>query len=67
MRRTLEQPLDDPPLAVAKLGLAEPFEEFRDRAARGAFYLVVGIDEGEAEPVRQPFADCALAGTHQPD
>ena len=48
-----------------KSALAVFLEELGDRAAGGALDLVVGVDERQAEPHRQPLADGALACAHQ--
>ena len=65
--RPLDQPGDHPALAVAEMGLAEPLENLGDAQARRRLDLRVGIDEGQAEPLRQPPADGRLARAHQPD
>ena len=67
MRRPLQQPLDDPPLAIAERGLAEPLEDLLDRAAGRGLDLVVGVDEIEPEPLGQAPADRSLPRPHQPD
>jgi hypothetical protein len=54
VRRPVQQALDDAALAGAELGLAEALEELRDGAARGTLDFVVGVDERQAEPERQP-------------
>ena len=62
-----QQARDHAAFAGAELGLAEAFEELRDRAAGRALDLVVGVDERQAEAQRQALADRALAGAHQAD
>ena len=63
----LQQAGDDPPLAVAEVGLAVDREDVRDRHAGGRLDLVVGVAEGQAEALREAAADGALAGAHQAD
>jgi hypothetical protein len=65
VRRLVEQARNDAALAGAEVGLAIFLEDLGDRAAGGALDLVVGIDERQAKPHRQPLADGALARAHQ--
>ena len=62
-----DQPRQHPPFAVAEIGFAMRGENFGDGHAMGGFDLVVGIDEGEAEPLREPPADRRLARAHHAD
>ena len=57
LRAAVEQPLDDAALAVAEIGLAVGLEDLGDGGVRRLLDLGVGVDEGEAEPRRQPAAD----------
>ena len=66
-RAVLEQAADHAALAVAEGRLAEAREDLLDRAARGALDLVVGVDEVEAEALREAPPDRGLARAHQPD
>ena len=50
-----------------KLLLAMALEDLGDRAAGGRLDLVVGIDEGQLQALRQALADAGLADAHQPD
>jgi hypothetical protein len=53
MDRIAEQARDHPALAVAEGLLAMHFENVGDAAAGGGLDLAVGIDEGQAEMLRQ--------------
>ena len=64
---SLQQAGDDPPLAVAEIGLAVDREDVRDRHAGRGLDLVVGVAERQVEPLREPAADGALSGAHQAD
>ena len=64
---SLEQTGDHPALAVAKIGFAEPLEDFGDRHLRAGLDLVVGVDERQAELVGEALADRGLAGPHHAD
>ena len=66
-RRSLDQPGDHPALAVAEMRLAEALENLGDAEPRRRLDLAVGVDEGQAEPLRQPPPDGRLARAHQPD
>ena len=58
---------DHPPLAVAEMRFAEPLENLGDAEPGRRLDLRVGVDEGKAEPLRQPPPDRRLARAHQPD
>ena len=63
----VEQTGDHAALAVAKVRFAEALEDLGDRHLRAGFDLVVGVDEGEAELLGEPFADRGLARPHHAD
>ena len=63
----VEQAGDHLALAVAEIGLAEALENFGDRHPRAGLDLRVGVDERQAEPLRQTAADGGLAGAHHAD
>src|SRR3546814_4445318 len=52
-----EQPRDHPALALAKIALAKAREDVGDGHAGGALDLVVGVGEGQAEPLCETAAD----------
>ncbi len=62
-----DQPRQHPPLAVAEIGFAMGGEDFGDGHAMGGFDLVIRIDEGQAEPLRETPADRGLARSHHAD
>ncbi len=66
-RTLVEQTRHDPPLPVAKIGLAEPREDFRNAEAGGGGDFGVGVDEFEAELLRKTMADRAFARAHHAD
>src|SRR3546814_8811787 len=65
LRFPVDQPGDDPPLAVAEMRLAELLEDFADGAARRRLYLVIGIEERQPEPYGQAAAKPGFARPHQ--
>ncbi len=67
LRRPGDQPGQHAPLAVAEMGFAEPLENLGDADPGGLLDRLVGVDEGEAEPARQPPPDRRLARAHQAD
>src|SRR3546814_18448650 len=62
-----EQPRDHPALALAKIALAKAREDVGDGHAGGALDLVVGVGEGQAEPLCETAADRRFARAHQYD
>src|SRR3546814_18691643 len=62
-----EQPRDHPALALAKIALAKAREDVGDGHAGGALDLVVGVGEGQAEPLCETAADRRFARAHQSD
>ena len=67
LRAAVEQARDHALLAGAEIGLAIGGENLRDGHPGGRLDLGVGIDEGKAEPLRQPPADRGLARPHHAD
>ena len=67
LRAAVEQARDHARLAGAEVGLAIGGEDFRDGHAGRRLDLGVGIDEGDAEALRQPAADRGLARPHHAD
>src|SRR3546814_18961101 len=65
LRFPVDQPGDDPPLAVAEMRLAELLEDFADGAARRRLYLVIGLEERQPEPHRQAAAKRGFARPQQ--
>ena len=64
----VDQPGDQPPLAVAKIMLAKAFEQVRRSTIPAASSISdIAVDERQAEPPGQPAADGRLARAHQPD
>ena len=63
----LDQPRDQPPLAVAEILLAIALEHSAGGIAGGILDRGVAVDEWQAEPLRQPPADRRLADAHQAD
>ncbi len=59
--------LDELALQLAEGGLALGGEEFRDRAAPLPLDLMVAVQAGEAQPLRDRAADGGLAGAHEAD
>ena len=59
--------MDDLAFAVAESRFAVALEDLLDRAAGGHLDLVVGVEEGKPQPLRQAAADRGLAGPHQSD
>ena len=57
----LDQPRDQPPLAVAEILLAIALEHLGGRKAGRILDLGVAVDERQAEPLGQPAADRRLA------
>ena len=58
---------DEAALAVAEIGLPEPFEDLGRRVSRGIFDRRIRVDEGEVEAPGETTADSRLAGAHQSD
>ena len=64
---SLDEPGDQAPFSVAKIGFAETFEDFSGRVAGGVFDLRITVDERQSEPPREAPSDGRLAGAHQAD
>src|SRR5690606_29104239 len=64
-RPAVDQPRDDPPLAVAEAGLAEALEDLGDAVAGSGFDLGIRIDEIHAEAPREPPAHGGFPHAHQ--
>ena len=58
---------DDLAFAVAEVRFTVIGENFVDGLGGGALDFLVGVDERQAEPSRQAFADRRLAASHQTD
>ena len=63
----VDQPRDQPPLAVAEILLAVALEHLGGGVAGGVLDRRVAVDEGQAEPLGQPPPDRRLSHSHQPD
>ena len=63
----VEQPRDDPALAVAEHPLATIGENLLDALAGGHLDLVIRIEERQVESRREPAADLGLPRAHQTD
>ena len=64
---SVHQARNDAPLAVAIIVFPKPLEDLRGGQAGRVLDGRVAIDEGQAEPLRQPPADRRLASPHQAD
>src|SRR5690606_8274463 len=62
-----EQPRKDATLAVAKIWLAELFEDFAHAHLRGLFDLLVGVGKRQAEELGELASDGRLANSHHAD
>ena len=67
LRPGLQQAGDNPRFTLTKIRLAVLGEDLAHGLARGDFDLVVGVGEGEFEPIGKPAAHRRLAGSHQAD
>ena len=67
LRPAAQQPPNHFRLTVPEMRLAILGEDIGDRHARHLLDLLVGIDERQRQPVRQPPPDCRFAAAHQPD
>src|SRR5580704_3655286 len=66
-RAVAQQTRHDAALSVAERVLSVPRENFCDRQARRGFDLLIGIDEFEAELLRETPAGRGLARSHESD
>ena len=66
-RTVVEKPSDHLALALAKIGLAEPLENFRDRQLRPGLDFGVSVDEAKPKLRRKALADRGLPGAHHAD
>ena len=66
-RPALEKTRHDAALPVAEISLAMFGENLGDRHSRGGFNLRVGVDERQAEPLRQAATGRSFTGSHEAD